>query len=205
MEKELKFALTQSQYRKLKSLCTKRVFEQTNVYFETPTRRLKREGAGLRVRIENSKRATLTLKMATAQTAKGTKRGWHSRQEWEAALPLSLALALTANRKRLTEVRSPVLTILGKMLPGVEVESLTVLGKLETARRPLRIGRYLGELDQWKVAGQTFYELEVEASDLAAAEKAVRDLFAAHKIPVRTRSQTKLATLFRLTKKRART
>jgi uncharacterized protein YjbK len=201
VEEELKFALSLRGYEKLLATATAFAdFHQVNHYFETTDRALRKAKAGLRVRIENGRQATLTLKCAVASTAAGAKTGWHRRQEWESRLPLRAAQALTTGRRRLASVSSPVMKALARHLPAIEKDRLHPIGCLQTWRRPIRIGRYAGELDRWQVGDRVFYELEIETHNRRGAEKAVRSLFKQLKIPVRPRASTKLSTFFRLSR-----
>ncbi len=201
MEEELKFALSRSGYEKLLGTATgARDVHQVNSYFETSDRALRKAQAGLRVRIENGKKATITLKCAVATTEAGAKEGWHRRQEWESKLPFATAQALLAKRRRLSNLASPVMRALARHLSTIHPDRLHPIGSLQTWRRPIKVGRYAGELDRWQVGSHTFYELEIETRNRRGAEKAVRLLFKQLGIAVRPRATTKLSTFFRLTR-----
>ncbi len=198
MEKELKFALSNRSYLKLLALCksTKGKF-QSNTYFDDSSRSLRRGKAGLRIRIENSQTAFLTLKAAVPETAKGTAIGWHQRQEWETELPKKKATAVLSGRQSIASLGNPPMKALQKLFPKLELKTLRAIGTLHTLRLHLPIGKFKGELDLWTVHDRTFYELEVEATDLSQALSAVKRLFKSHGIPLRPRTTTKLAALFR--------
>lgn len=198
MEKELKYALSRRSYEKLALLCDpSRGKTQANTYFDDAHFSLRRKKAGLRIRIENGKRAFFTLKASISRTEAGAKEGWHERQEWENPLALSAALGVVAGKRKLSSLRSPLLKTLNKNFPDIPLASLKRLGTLETWRMPLAVDRFSGELDCWKVHGRTFYELEIETSSRTQCEAAVKKLFKDLHIPFKPRSTTKLAALFR--------
>ncbi len=198
MENELKFGLLPEHFHKLRRRAKGPGRKQINAYFEAPGNTLKKRGIGLRIRLEDGKRAFLTVK---APSGEKHKRGWHQRQEWESALPVSKAKALMAGRLEWASLKAAPISALRKIFPGLDFKSLRPLGQLKTDRFDLRIGAWLCELDRWSVGSHRFYELELETDHLAVAEKEVRRYLRELSIPVRPRSTTKLAILFKLQKR----
>ncbi len=196
LEAELKFGLSRTEFGKLLNVSKRRSKKkQLNTYFDTSDLGLKRRGAGLRVRIEDGKRAFLTLKCAVKNTEARAKRGRHERREWECRLPVGQARRLVTRRLELGTLSTPVHRHLDDLLKGAAAR-VRIVGTVRTERTLIRIGRFTGELDAWRVGSQKFYELEVETAALGAAEKAVRTRFSELGIQVRPRAGTKLAAVF---------
>ncbi len=198
LEQELKYALTQKQYGKLLQFALGEPKHQINVYFDDTRRSLKKAGAGLRIRIQKPDHAFLTLKHSPKGTPAKARAGWHERLEWEVRLPLPVARAVCRGRRAICSLRQGPIQALRKLLPSLDIQTVQPLGNLETWRSPIQIGRFRGDLDQWKVSDNLFYELEVETSQRQTADKAVRKLFSELGIAVKMRRTTKLQTFFKL-------
>lgn len=195
-EKELKYGLSKRDFEKLFAASKRRKTKtQINTYFDTSDQALRKIGAGLRVRIEDDKRAYLTLKCATPQTAASVKRGRHLRREWECRLELREAKRLRARKMRMGALKSPVHRRIEALIPGV-AERVRVIGTVITRRSPIRLGPFHAELDAWRVGKRKFYELELETTALAQAEKTLREHFRSLGIRAKPRASTKLAAVF---------
>lgn len=203
MEKELKFGLSKKSYDILFTLAdTSAAKVQENTYFDTKDQSLRRLGAGLRVRVENSQSAFLTLKKDVAHTKQSARLGRHEREEWETKVTLKQAVLFSQKPNRLANSKGPLGSKLRSLLSVHELSQLKRVGTLHTLRVPLKIGRFCAELDLWTVHGRIFYELELEAKDLGLAEKALAQFLKKLKISARPRRTTKLAALFKKNKKK---
>ncbi len=206
MEKELKFGLTKKAYDILFNLSdTSRAKVQENTYFDTADHALRREGSGLRVRVENSKKAFLTLKKNVASTEQKARAGRHERQEWETQISLKQALGFCQTPNRIAQSKAAPARKLRTFFESAELTHLRRVGTVHTLRVPLKMGRFEAELDLWTVHGKIFYELELESRNPDTAEKGVLAFFKKWGIAARPRRSTKLAALFHGEKKKRRT
>lgn len=192
-EIELKYALTEAEYRRLR-----RRFPQaptlrfTNYFFDTPKGTLRQHGIGCRIRWIPGRAAILTVKHGG-----GSRGGLHRRIEVEVSVPPKKAKALLSKKGKLASLAptEPVRALL-KLVGESTVEKLILLGGLQTARTKIRFQGLTGELDRCRVAGSYFHELEVESDRPRTADRKSRQWLETFKIPARPETQTKLGRFF---------
>jgi uncharacterized protein YjbK len=195
IEKELKYQLTKSQYDSLikasqqfKSKTTK----QINYYFDDSLLRLRKRKLGLRIRLEDHKKSTLTLKEPAKQKqSKLTKL--KVRYEWESPLSLTTAKSVIALKKPITSLNKKPIRVLKQHFAKKDLTGITLLGSIKTTRTLVYLSRDLVlEIDKYKMFDQRFYELEVESHFPEKADQGVRAFFKKHRIPCKPISQSKL-------------
>lgn len=205
IEKELKYSLTKSQYdslikasHQLKSKTTK----QINYYFDDPLLRLRKRKLGLRIRLEDNQKSTLTLKEPAKQKqSKLTKL--KVRYEWESPLSLTTAKRVIALEKPISSINKKPIRVLKQHFSQKDLTRITLLGSIKTTRTLVYLKKGLTlEIDKYKMFDQRFYELEVESQFPEQADRGVRAFLKKHQIPCKPISQSKLGRFIDCWKKR---
>ncbi|MCB0418708.1 MAG: CYTH domain-containing protein [Bdellovibrionaceae bacterium] len=168
LEKELKYGLTESEYKKvlrsLRSHIASRE-EQDNYYIDNPRLRLRSKKIGLRVRITNKRHATVTLKQSFVPTGKTGPRALKVRKEWEYSLPLGAARAVLRDPQKVLRLNNHIPTILQQQLKKTHWEKLEVLGCLSNLRYTATPHpKFKVELDHYKLFSKNYYEIELEST-----------------------------------------
>ncbi|NDC23773.1 MAG: CYTH domain-containing protein [Proteobacteria bacterium] len=207
LEKELKYFLTKRDYDKLLRASRKEVLttlKQLNVYFDDNALRLRKKRIGLRVRIENQDKCTLTLKEPSKIRSKKVPK-LKVRHEWESALPLSLAKQVIKGRAPIGSLKKKPILVLKHHFSDSQIKKIMPLGSLKTVRTlvPADHGILL-EIDKFKMFGRKFYELEVETHDPVLADQTVRSLLRKLKISCRPITKSKLGRFLDIWKKERR-
>jgi uncharacterized protein YjbK len=207
LEKELKYFLTKRDYDKLLRNSRKRVLrtvKQVNVYFDDNNLRLRKKRIGLRVRIENEQKCTLTLKEPSNIRSKKVPK-LKVRHEWECSLPFLLAKQVVRGKTPIGSLKREPIEVLKHHFSPYQIEKLLPLGSVKTLRTfvPAEQGILL-EIDRFKMFGRKFYELEVETQEPVLADQTVRQLLKKLKIPCRPITKSKLGRFLDLWKKERR-
>lgn len=197
MEVELKFGLTAQTHRVLSLLARGKPVYQRNTYFDVQGK-LRRAGAGLRLREVLGKAPVLTFKLRTPETAKLAKGGLHKRQEWECRITTAQAARLRTGRLSWESVNNKVSRELRRAFPKLDLATLQPIGSVLTERKNVKFGQLKGELDRTQIGRHVFEELEIETTNPEGARKVIVHWFKELGIPVRPKKETKLAALYRL-------
>lgn len=198
LETELKFSLTQEQYRTvhkwLADTGATLTRNFTNHYFDTPECVLRERGYGLRLRVYPHDQTILTLK---GPDQSGGEAGLSVRAEWEEKVDPSLASECIHGRRHLESFNGtrPWLE-LEKRLRGPELVRLGCLGGLSTRRISARRDGFQVELDACTVGSHDFFELEIESPAVDRARTWVTVLFVDLDIPLLPSRITKLGRFF---------
>lgn len=205
LEKELKYSLTKSQYDSLIKASHKLHFkttQQINYYFDDPLLRLRKRKLGLRIRLENNQKGTLTLKEpAKEKPTKLTKL--KVRYEWESPLSLTTAKSIIALKRPITSLNKKPIRVLKNHFSKKDLTGITLLGSIKTTRTLVYLSQGLVlEIDKYKMFNQKFYELEVESHFPEKADQGVRAFLKKHRVPCRPISQSKLGRFIDCWKKR---
>jgi len=204
LEKELKYLLTKKDYDALLRASKKRIvksIKQVNIYFDDNSLRLRKKRIGLRVRIENEQKCTLTLKEPSKLRSKKVPK-LKIRHEWECSLPHTLAKKVIKGKTPIGSLKRIPITILNHHFSESQIEKIIPLGAVKTLRTFVKADQgVLLEIDKFKMFGQKFYELEVETHDPVLADKTVRSLLKKLKIPCRPITKSKLGRFLDLWKK----
>ncbi len=198
-EIELKYALTVSEYRRLRAgLGRSKTSRFTNTFFDTPSFLLRKKHIGCRLRTAPGKAATLTVKHGG-----GTKGGLHRRTEIECEVSTLLARRIIAGKASLAELSDtePIKALL-KLTNPQAVASLSRLGSLTTARTKFKFLGLVGELDACRLGRASFHELEVESHRPKQADALTRGWLEKRGIAVRPEGRTKLGRFFESLNKR---
>lgn len=192
-EIELKYALTETEYRRLRrGLRNPSTVRFTNTFFDTPNRVLRKKGIGCRIRWIPGKPAILTVKHGG-----GTKGGLHRRQEIESSIPASRARRILSGKAPLSSLAgSEPMRVLLRLVGAKAVAALTRLGSLATSRTKFKFSGLTGELNRCRLGRAYFHELEVESDRPKEADRLTRSLLEARGIPIRPESRTKLGRFF---------
>ncbi|MEZ4750058.1 MAG: CYTH domain-containing protein [Bdellovibrionota bacterium] len=168
LEKELKYGLTESEYKKiLRSLRShiKSREQQDNYYLDNPRLRLRSKKIGLRVRITNRRHATLTLKQSFTPAGKAGPRALKVRKEWEYPLPLGAARAVLRDPQKVLRLNNPIPVILRQQIKKNHWEKLVVLGCLSNLRYTATPHpKFKIEVDHYKLFSKDYYEIELEST-----------------------------------------
>lgn len=207
LEKELKYFLNKKHYDRLLRALRKQVVKsvkQVNIYFDDPSLRLRKKRIGLRVRIENAEKCTLTVKEPSKiRSIKVPKL--KVRHEWETDLPFPLAKKLIKGKVLIGTLNKKPIQVLKSHFSEKDLKTITPLGSVKTSRTYVRTeNNVLLEIDKFRMFEQKFYELEVETHDPVLADTVVRTLFKKHKVPYRPITKSKLGRFLDLWKKERR-
>lgn len=204
LEKELKYLLKRQEYEKLIRVSRKRILtkiKQTNIYFDDSSLRLRKNKIGLRVRLENGKDCTLTLKEPSKLKSKKVP-SLKVRHEWESRLPLSLAKELINGKVFIGSVNKKPISILRKRIPIKQLSKIRALGAIQTVRTLVQADKdTVLEIDKYTIFQKRFYELEVETQTPEKTDRLVRHLFSKHGISCRPITKSKLGRFLDLWKK----
>lgn len=204
LEKELKYLLTKKDYDTLVRACRKKVVglvTQTNFYFDDSSLSLRSKRVGLRVRIENNKHCTLTVKEPSNLRSKKVPK-LKIRKEWESRLSLQAAKKLISGKVPIHSLKSKPIQILKTHLSWEQLIHISPLGSLKTTRTFVLADKStLLEIDKFKMFKKKFYELEVETNHPSHTDKVVRTLFKKHGISYRPITKSKLGRFLDLWKK----
>lgn len=191
-EIELKYCLTETEYRRLRRQVKGKTSRFTNTFFDTPELALKKAGIGCRIRRVSDGPAYFTVKHGG-----GTRKGVHSRIEIESGVSPAKAARLVRGASPLASLRgTEQISTLERLVGKKVVEALRPLGSLATSRTKFRFSGLVGELDRCRLGRSFFHELEVESQAPAAADKKARALLETLGIPARPDPTTKLARFF---------
>jgi uncharacterized protein YjbK len=116
LEKELKYLLKKQDYEKLIRALRKRTLatiKQTNFYFDNSDLSLRKKKIGLRIRLENNGKCTLTLK-EPAKVKTPSVPSLKVRHEWESPLKLSLSKEITNGQLSISSLKIKPISILKK-------------------------------------------------------------------------------------------
>lgn len=204
LEKELKYFLSREDYNKLLRVSKKRVIKtvrQTNYYFDDETLFLRKHKIGLRLRIEDGRHGTVTLKEPSRQTSTKIPK-LKIRHEWEAKIPLTIAKEICKEKRAITSLSHKPIKILKTRLSKDSFNDISLLGSVKTVRTFVSAdSKVVLEVDKFKMFRKRFYELEVETQKPETADRVVRELFKKHKIKCRPITKSKLGRFIDLWKK----
>ena len=205
IESELKYALSHDEYRRLLAHFPRvKPQVQTNYYFDNPNGwPIRRSGGGLRIRLTEGRRATVTWKGPALKRPKGP-RSLKVRTELEAEIPLATARKVIGGKRALTSLPIPPARAVAALVPLEALDGVVCLGSLANQRSTVRYQRLLLEIDKTRCFQGTTYELEVETSAPVEAARLVRGLFRILKIRYRPRETSKLAFFLRAYRARRR-
>ena len=200
VETELKYSLSKEEYLKLKKYL--KIFfihkkQQTNFYFDTPQLNLKKNKIGLRIRIEDSHQATLTMKLP-AKKIKSSMAGLKVRIEIETPVKMTTATTLIKNKKNISSLKNKAIKKLSQTVTKPDLDALICLGSLKNERIVFQhpeIG--ILELDRSHFFGTTFYELEIETDKPRKIHPQITHLFRELKIVYCPGQQSKLERFLR--------
>ncbi|MBI1862076.1 MAG: CYTH domain-containing protein [Deltaproteobacteria bacterium] len=196
VESELKYGLTREEYFRLFRAHRDQVLtaqEQVNFYFDDIHLNLRRLRIGLRIRFINAKRSVLTLKYPKTTEPTGL-RALRVRAEYEAPLSTKTAKRIIAGKRDILSLKCLPIRRLARVYPIKRLCRLQALGSITTRRVVIPLNRkFQMELDQSKMFGKTFYELEVETHRPTKADKAVHNLFWKYDITYHPLRRSKLA------------
>ncbi|NBX76223.1 MAG: CYTH domain-containing protein, partial [Proteobacteria bacterium] len=136
LEKELKYFLTKQDYDKLLRASRKdilKTLKQLNIYFDDNALRLRKKRIGLRVRIENQEKCTLTLKEPSNIRSKKVPK-LKVRHEWESALPLSLAKQVIKGKAPIGSLKRKPIEVLKHHFSDNQIKKIMPLGAVKTVR-----------------------------------------------------------------------
>lgn len=208
IERELKYRLKRKEFLRLHRALRDRLqgrVRQSNYYFDAPDLSLRKLRLGLRVRIEDGSRASLTVKGPSAAPRKRQPVAFKARWEHEVRIPLSLARRLIRSPERLLALRlDPIRKLLAQVDPGV-LSGVTALGRLTNTRSFFQYAKGIViELDRFEMFGQRHYELEVETPDPIEVDRCMRRLLKENGIAFRPCRTSKLARFLEEWKARRR-
>lgn len=200
VEAELKYGLDERGYRKLvRRFPGARRFVQRNHYFEDPRGlALRRAGCGLRIRFVRGKAPVLTLKCPAAGASAQGPRSFKVREEHEARLALSVALAVARGTRSIASLPARPAALLRERLAPEALARVVPIGAMTTTRlaRRWRDGLVV-EIDRFDVFGTRHYELEIETFRPKETDRLVRALFRELEIPYRPVRLSKLGRFLR--------
>lgn len=199
IEIELKYSLSKIEYLKLQKHLKPYFSDQKrqdNYYFDTPELLLKKNKIGLRIRLENSKKAIATIKFPK-DNSKSKIKALKIRHEIENSINLSNAKLICRNRKSISSLNSKATLTLKKKISALSASQIICLGKLTNHRTVYQYAPQLTlELDRSNIFGKFFYELEIETLDPHATDRWVKALLKTLKIRVTPEETSKLQRFF---------
>lgn len=200
LEVELKYALTEADYDVLRSA----IFGQHSAlrkfrtyYLDDAAFNLKESDVNLRVRVEGES-TTLGLKLPAREIAKSivkSKRRW----EWESDLAFAHGAKLLMGQTKLVDLEHPIVDALKKRFTVEDLDTVTVLGYVETQERLeyLTSHGHKLELDKCSVHGEIIYELEVETDNPDLTHTMMLPLFETWNVNPTPNAKSKRARLVR--------
>ena len=204
LEKELKYFLDKEGYSALIRATRSKVVgtvRQTNIYFDDSTLRLRKQKIGLRIRIQDGNKATLTLKEPSGIRSKKVPK-LKVRHEWESPIPLKTARNLIKRKTAIHALSHTPIKMLKKRFSKEELKRIGPLGSVKTIRTfALAQKGVLLEIDKFKMFNKKFYELEVETQSPEIADKVIKGLLKDLHIPYRPITKSKLGRFLDLWKK----
>jgi len=204
LEKELKYLLTKKEYDALMRACRQDILksvDQTNFYFDNQSLQLRKKRIGLRVRIENASKCTLTVKEPSKLRSTKLPK-LKIRKEWESRLSLATAKSLVKGKTSIASLNSKPIRVLKNHFSKEQLKKVSPLGSVKTSRTFVMADhKTLLEIDKYKMFKKKFYELEVETHQPVIADAVVRSLLKKHGISYRPITKSKLGRFLDLWKK----
>lgn len=198
IERELKYSLKRREYLRLyRALKLQyqlhRKVRQSNYYFDDPKLSLRKQRLGLRVRIEDGSRASLTVKGPSQMTRRRQPVAFKARWEYEVSIPLALARQLIRRPSTIGELKLVPIRKLLRHIDSKVLERVQALGRLTNTRAFFRFGKgHLLELDRFEMFDQRHYELELETPRPTEADRRIRHLLHEYGVTFRPSRTSKL-------------